>query len=161
MTLNSFSPICIPFTIGPLPQIWSLISKNALHGIRFSRKPLIESPENSLNHELIALKSSQKDLGIIISNNLKWSPHITNIVGNQIIHLTNMKCRRSLYLALVRAHLCYGSELWVSHDNQHQRTYLLRIEGVQRRASKYVFQDYVELNIWLVFNPTYSWLICT
>ena len=118
-------------------------------GIRFSRKRLIESPEYSLNHELITLKSSQKDLGIIISNNLKWSPQITNIVSkaNQMlgflrrncIHLTDLKCRRSLYLALVRAHLCYGSELWAPQSTSKD---LLRIESVQRRASKYVLQDY-------------------
>ena len=119
-------------------------------GIRFSRKRLIESPEYSLNHELITLKSSQKDLGIIISDNLKGSPHIlTNIVSkaNQIlgflrrncIHLTDMKCRRSLYLALVRAHLCYGSELRAPQSTSKD---LLHIEGVQRRASKYILQDY-------------------
>jgi hypothetical protein len=114
-------------------------------GIRLYRKRLIESPEYSLNHELITLKSSLKDLGIIISNNLKWSPHITNIVAkaNQMlgflrhncIHLTDMKCRRSLYLALVRAHLCYGSELWAPQSTSKD---LLRIESVQRRASKYI-----------------------
>ncbi|CAB4007908.1 RNA-directed DNA polymerase from mobile element jockey [Paramuricea clavata] len=118
-------------------------------GIRFSRKRLIESPEYSLNHELITLKSSQKDLGIIISNNLKWSPQINNIVSkaNQMlgflrrncIHLTDMKCRRSLYLALVRAHLSYGSELWAPQSTSKD---LLRIESVQRRASKYILQDY-------------------
>lgn len=28
------------------------------------------------------------------------------------IHLPDVKCRRTLYLAFVKAHLCYGSELW-------------------------------------------------
>ena len=55
------------------------------------------------------------------------------------IHLTDMKCRRSLYLALVRAHLCYGSELWAPQSTSKD---LLYIEGVQQRASIYVLQDY-------------------
>jgi hypothetical protein len=114
--------------------------------ITFSRKRLIESSEYSLNHELVTLNSSQMDLGIIISNNLKWSPHITNIVSkaNQMLgffsSLTDMKCRRSLYLmGLVRAHLCYGSELWAPQSTSKD---LLRIESVQRWASKYVLEDY-------------------
>ena len=116
-----------------------------LRHITFSRKRLVESPEYSLNHELITLNSSQKDL----TNNLKWSPHITNIVSkaNQMlgflrrncIHLTDTKCRRSLYRALVRAHLCYGSELCAPQSTSKD---LLRIESVQRRASKYVLQDH-------------------
>ncbi len=86
-------------------------------GIRFSRERLIESPEYSLNHQQITLTSSQKDICIIITNNLKWSTHISNIVSkaNQMLgflrrnctHLTDTKCRRLLYLAL-----SYGSELW-------------------------------------------------
>ncbi len=106
-------------------------------GIRFSRKRLIESPEYSLNHQQIPLRSSQKDLGIIITNNLKWSTRISNIVSkaNQMLgflrrnctHLTDTKCRRLLYLALVRAHLCYGSELWAPQSTSKD---LLRIEGV-------------------------------
>ena len=28
------------------------------------------------------------------------------------IYLTDKNCRRSLYLTLVRTHLCYGSEIW-------------------------------------------------
>ena len=118
-------------------------------GIRFSRKRLIESPEYSLNHQQITLTSSQKYLSIIITSNLKWSTHISNIVSkaNQMLgflrrnctHLTDTKCRRLLYLALVRAHLCYGSELWAPQSTSKD---LLRIEGVQRRATKYILQDY-------------------
>ena len=117
--------------------------------IRFSRKRTKKSPDYNLNHQQITITSTQKDLGIIISNNLKWTPHISNIVSkaNQMLgflrrnctNLTDIKCRRLLYLTLVRAHLCYGSEIWAPQSTSRD---LLRIESVQRRSTKYVLQDY-------------------
>ena len=117
--------------------------------IRFSRKRTKKSPDYNLSHQQITITSTQKDLGIIISNNLKWTPHISNIVSkaNQMLgflrrnctNLTDIKCRRLLYLTLVRAHICYGSEIWAPQSTSKD---LLRIESVQRRATKYVLQDY-------------------
>ena len=53
--------------------------------------------------------------------------------------LADIRCRRLLYLTLVRAHLCYGSEIWAPQSTSKD---LLRIESVQRRATKYILQDY-------------------
>ena len=66
----------------------------------------------------ITITSTQKDLGITISNN-------------------NVKYRRLLHLTLVRAHLCYGSQIWAAQSTSKD---LIRIGSVQRRATKYVLQ---------------------
>jgi hypothetical protein len=42
--------------------------------------------------------------------------------------MTDTRCRRLLYLSLVRSHLSYASEIWA--------------EGVQRRATKFILQNY-------------------
>jgi hypothetical protein len=52
--------------------------------IRFSRKRSIQQPEYHLNNELIPFKSTQRtqrDLGIQVSSDLKWSQHIRNVVA--------------------------------------------------------------------------------
>ena len=77
------------------------------------------------------------------------SPHISNIVSkaNRMLgflrrnctYLTDINCRPSLYLTLVRTHLCYGSEIWAPQTTSRD---LLCIESVQRRATKYILQDF-------------------
>ena len=86
-------------------------------GIRFSRKRTKKSPDYNLNHPQITITFTQKDLSIIISNNLKWTPHISNIVSkaNQML---------GFHLTLVRAHLCYGREIWAPQSTSRN---LLRI----------------------------------
>ena len=53
--------------------------------------------------------------------------------------MSDIRCRRLLYLALVRSHLSYGSEIWAPQGSSRD---LAIIEGVQRRASKFILQDY-------------------
>ena len=104
----------------------------------------------SLNHETIKSASTQSvDLGILVSDNLKWSPHIINIVArsNRMLgflrrncfHLTDVDAPRLLYLSLVRSHLSFGSEIWAP---QGPSADLLRLEEIQRRATKFILQDY-------------------
>lgn len=118
--------------------------------VRFSRKRDILPPAMyHLSQEPIMFTSSQNDLGILVSNDLKWSPHIANIVAkaNRMIgflrrnctHFTDVHARRLLYLSLVRAHLSYGSEIWAPQGSCAD---LLRLESVQRRATKFILQDY-------------------
>jgi hypothetical protein len=90
--------------------------------LKFSRKKTPVPPQNySLNHQLIKSCSMQNVLDILVSDNLKWSPHINNIVAkaNKMLgflrrncfHLTDIRARRLLYLSLVRSHLSFGCEL--------------------------------------------------
>lgn len=117
--------------------------------MRFTWKKSIEPPSYQLNQKPIIVANTQKDLGIIVSNDLKWSNHITHTVAkaNRMLgflrrnctELTNMHCRRLLYLTLVRSHLSYGSEIWAPQGSSAD---LVLLEGVQRRATKFILQDY-------------------
>lgn len=79
----------------------------------------------------------------------EWSLHIRTCIAkaNRMLgflrrncsRLTSMRCRRLLYLSLVRSHLSYGSELWAPQNSSND---LRRLEGVQRRATKFILQDY-------------------
>jgi hypothetical protein len=52
-------------------------------------------------------------------------------------YLTDVNCQRSLYLTLVRTHVCYGSEIWAP-----QTASRVCLESVHRRATKYILQDF-------------------
>ena len=126
---------------------WSLTWDLSFHAskcaaMRFSRKTSSEQPqEYHLNQQPIPFKITQKDLGILVSESLKWSSHINNLISkaNKMLgfvrrncfYLANVNCRRLLYLTLVRSWAPQGS----SSD-------LLRLESVQRRATKVILQDY-------------------
>jgi hypothetical protein len=44
-----------------------------------------------------------------------------------------------LYLSLVRSHLSFGCEIWAP---QGPSADLLRLEGIQRQATKFILKDY-------------------
>jgi hypothetical protein len=102
-----------------------------------------------LANEEIKSVNMQKDLGIFISDDLRWSNQIAHVVAkaNRMLgflrrhctQLTNIRCRRLLYLTLVRSHLSYGSEIWSPQVSSRD---LVLIEGIQRRATKFITQDY-------------------
>ena len=72
-------------------------------------------------NELLVCKE-EKDLGTLVSSDLKWGPHIQKMVAkaNRMLGLlkrtcseiTNVRVRRALFLTLVKSQLTYGSEVW-------------------------------------------------
>ena len=134
---------------------WSLtwdLSFNASKcaAMRFSRKTRSEQPQGyHLNQQPIPFKITQKDLGILVSESLKWSSHINNLISkaNKMLgfvrrncfYLANVNCRRRLYLTLVRSQFSHSSEVWAP---QGPSSDLLRLESVHRRATKVILQDY-------------------
>ena len=86
----------------------------------------------------------EKDLGVIVTNNLVWNTHIDMITAkaNKMLGLlkrtcpllTRTKFRRSLYLSLVKSKLRYGSEIWSSSNVSLK----IKIEVIQRRATRWV-----------------------
>ena len=87
--------------------------------------------------------SSEKDLGIILDDKLKFSEHINTKINkaNQIVgclkhtfkHMTK-DIFKLLFKSLVRPHLEYASVVWSPHLKKHMDA----IERVQRRATKLV-----------------------
>ena len=98
-----------------------------------------------LNGNPISSRISGRDLGVNLSSDLSWSPHIQEILGKayRSFHLirrtfhsesTPTHIKKHLYLALVLPLLTYASPVW--------RPKLLKditaLESFQRRATKYL-----------------------
>ena len=89
----------------------------------------------------------EKDLGILVTSNLKWGPHILKVVAkaNKMLGILKRSCfdinhtqvRRTLYLTLVKSQLVYGSEVWCPPNNSYLSK---KIEGVQRRATLWILK---------------------
>ena len=106
-------------------------------------------PEYLLDDKPIKSTNVHRDLGILMTSNLSWSSHYDHICSRAYSSLYLIRrsfsaalspnLKKQLYLALVRSHLCYCSQVW--------RPRLLKdiatLERVQRRATKYILHDYV------------------
>jgi hypothetical protein len=89
------------------------------------------------------------DLGITVKDNFKWDTHINGMVNKankrlglvkrSIGHKCDTNVKLLSYTALVRPILEYCSPLWTSNSKKN----VIKLEGVQRRASKYILNDYV------------------
>jgi hypothetical protein len=89
----------------------------------------------------------QNDLGISVTCNMNWKPHINHMIckANRILGLIRHTChdindpltRKILYLAHVRPILEYGSEIW----NPQEKGLISSIEKVQRRATRFILRS--------------------
>ena len=70
---------------------------------------------------------------------------IVCLIKRNCTHTTNIRCRLLRYLiTLVRSHHSQARNVWAPQCSSHALTLL---EGIQRRATKYILQD---------FNSSYS-----
>ena len=86
-------------------------------------------------------------LGVIISENLKWSTYINKIcnkanstpgfIRRNLKHC-NRKCKETTYISLVRSLFDYSSTVW----DPHLQKDIDRIENIQRRAARFIYSDY-------------------
>lgn len=92
---------------------------------------------------IINTTHSEKDLGVLISEDLEWSEHTRQAVSktNRILGLLNntflymdIPLMKTLYCSYVRPHLEYASSV----SNPHCKKDIEFIEKVQRRATKMV-----------------------
>ena len=86
-------------------------------------------------------------LGVQLSSNMSWSNHISRTVNdaNKILGVVRRnlsKCdptvKQAAYLALVRPKLEYAASVW----DPHQAYLINKLEMVQRRAARFVMNDY-------------------
>jgi len=85
----------------------------------------------------------EKDLGVIVSDDLKWDKQCVAVVKktNKLLRMIkrnfidrSIATILALYKSLIRPHLEYCIQVW----NQHLAKDIKLIEGVQRRATKLV-----------------------
>ena len=102
-----------------------------------------------LNDQPITQNEHQRDLGIIISDNLSWSPHYTSLVSKALKMVgllrrtvgssSSIKVRKFLYIILIRSQITYCSPVWRPHCIKD----ISLLESVQRKATKWILNDYV------------------
>ena len=98
----------------------------------------------SLNNIPIQVVDCHRDLGILMSCDLKWWHHL-NFISSRAYKILGLirrsfssrlplSSKKKLYLSLVRSQLTYASQIW--------RPNLLKdisaLERIQRRATKYI-----------------------
>ena len=101
----------------------------------------------SLGNCIIDFTSSEKDLGVNVSNNLNWNEQCNRLYtkANQMFGLTkrtahffnNPRQRRALYLAIVRSQFEHCSVIW----RPHQKTTMTKLEGLQKRCIKWILDE--------------------
>jgi hypothetical protein len=102
-----------------------------------------------INNQTLQRVNMYNDLGVQVSSNLKWDTHINTCVkrANQrlglIKRVTGYSCNSEVkllcYTALVRPLLEFNSQVWSCSSRKIIKT----IESVQRRASKYILNDFI------------------
>ena len=102
----------------------------------------------TINDLPIVSKTSHKDLGVVITSDLKWNAHLEFILSKayKVLHLlrrtfnttNSITTKKFLYLCLIRSRVSYCSPIW--------RPFLLKniklLEDLQRRATKFILQDF-------------------
>lgn len=87
--------------------------------------------------------TEEKDLGVLFSEDLKFTHHIENITSKANSMLGLLKCTfkhwteegfASVYRTYIRPHLEYAVQVW----SPQGRVNINRIEKVQRRATKII-----------------------
>ena len=125
-----------------------------------SRKlnPTLPPTDLQLNGIPLQRVETYKYLGLLLSNNLSWSAHISSVCNKarQVLGLlyrrfyssTNPDALKQLYLSLVRPHLEYGCQVWDPHLVKDK----MDLEGVQKFALRLAahqwdrnYQDLLEL----------------
>ena len=84
------------------------------------RSPLIH--EYAVNGKPIGRLVEERDLGVRVTNNLSWKSQVVaqtsaankslGCVRRSVSNINDVKVRRPLYLAIVRPHLGYATQVW-------------------------------------------------
>ena len=133
---------------------WSLLWKLAFNTSKckllriFPPKHTISNVSYSINQSTIDQTSSHRDLGVLISSDLQWNEHYSTIIAKAYKSMYfirrstsnshSFRTKLSLYKSLVRPKLLYCSQIWRPHLIKDIKLF----ESVQRRATKFILQDY-------------------
>ena len=98
----------------------------------------------------LQIKSTHRELGVVMSENLRWSEHYQSMLAKAykllglIRSVASTYCplaKKVRYISLIRSKITYCSPVW--------RPYLLvdirTLENIQRRATKFVLNDFTQV----------------
>ena len=128
-------------------NLWKLkFNSNKCKVLRMSRV-LKHDSVYRMNDEILENVTSFNDLVVLITKDLDWQAHIHKKVSkaNSVFafikrtygYTASLKSKRAVYLALIRSSLLYCSVVWYPN-----RSWKKLIEGIQRRATKFITGDY-------------------
>lgn len=122
---------------------------------RITRKLKPITYDYTMDRTTLEFTESEKDLGVIVTADLTWSKQVCNqcskankmlgFVRRNLRFVKSIPVRRCMYLALVRSHLCYATQVW----SPQSKDLLRQLERVQRRATKFI------LDLPFICNYTY------
>ena len=116
----------------------------------------------TLNSQVIEVAEQHSYLGIMLNKSLSWSSHISTISSKATRTLNFLKrnlsnCSRkvkeSAYLTMVRPQMEYASAVWDPHHN----SLIQLLEKVQRRAARWIFNDYSRFSSVSAMLTELSW----
>jgi hypothetical protein len=112
--------------------------------LRITRNSQPSHYSYNVEGNLLKTINKQKDLGVIVSKDLKWSLNVQAVsnkankmlgfVKRSCFHASDPKVRKTLYLTLVRSQLGYCSQVWAPQTTHDIQT----LERVQRRSTKFI-----------------------
>ena len=113
----------------------------------FLSPSLTPPPVYTILNVQLCSASKQRDLGILVKNDLTWSDHYNyisskayrslNLIRRTISVSSSTKTKKSLYLSLVHSQLTYCSQLWRPNLIKD----IKRLETIQRRATKFIMSN--------------------
>ena len=129
---------------------WNLsFNSTKCAALHFSRSPSSSSSTYYLNGDSISDMVCHRDLGVIMSRDLSWSNHYDYIsakayktlglIRHSFHHISSISTKRTLYISLIRPQILYGSQIWRPHLIKD----IIKIENIQRRASKFIPNDFL------------------
>jgi hypothetical protein len=112
-----------------------------------TRSKTVETRDYILHGHILNRVSTAKYLGVTLNNQLKWNNHISNITSKanstlgflrRNLQIGSRDIKTRAYQTLVRPTLEYSCSVW----DPYERTYINKIEMVQRRAARFVTGKY-------------------
>ncbi|KAI8520508.1 hypothetical protein Bbelb_002620 [Branchiostoma belcheri] len=120
-------------------------SKCEVMSVPSTKKPINYS--YTLHGSPLAKVSKAKYLGVTITSNLSWNSHVDNVTAKanrtlgmlrRNLRIASVEAKQRAYMALVRPTLEYACPVWDPHTSDQ----VGRVEAVQRRAARYVYNNY-------------------
>ena len=115
------------------------MQKNAMYW-KWEKSVMRLSWTFKLRENIIPIAKEEKDLGVVIQENLSPEKHINRIFGDTFMMLRNMRMAfhfldkammRKTITTMIRPELEYAEVIWSPHKKKH----VLKLERIQRIAT--------------------------
>ena len=117
------------------------------HLMRFTRRRNITDTQYHLGGSQLSSVTKYPYLDLAFSNDMSWQKQFDKITSKanrmlgllrRNLRISSQKIRQQAYISLVRPHVEYCSTVWSPHTKKD----ITRVENIQRRAARFVLQNY-------------------